>query len=108
MRRVRREFRGFCAGAIIALPFYFPCVAGSEEWMNILRAPFWSSNSMRGEALFFIRESEDEPPKAKLLFAPVGQVRIVHPASGRAFEEGKDYHVVPAANTITLTDGSPI
>ena len=83
-------------------------LGGSEVWMEKLEHPIWISDSMVGESHFFIRESEDEPPKARLLFSPTGPIRIVHPASGREFETGNDFKVDPAAKTVSLTEESPI
>lgn len=83
-------------------------LAGSENWMDKLSAQFWESNEMHGESLFFIQENESEPPKARLLFTPVGDIRIEHPPTGRVFEEGRDFEVDRVTRTISLSEGSEI
>lgn len=81
---------------------------GLEHEMRQRIEPFWRTATMHGESLFFIKESEDESPKANLLFTPKGIVSVVHPPTGQVMEEGTDYTVQGDGSTIQLTEESRI
>jgi acyl-CoA thioesterase I len=59
--------------------------------------PFWKGETAWREGLFFIQETDDSPPAARLLFVPLKVVSL-RSADGRAwYEEGKDYRVEAGA-----------
>lgn len=71
-------------------------------------APFWQSDTMHGESLFFLEPEVDAPATAPLLFTPVNVVSIVHPLTGTTYEEGRDFVVDATHKRITLTKDSRI
>jgi lysophospholipase L1-like esterase len=75
-----------------------------------LGTPFWRSNLVTGESLFFIRESPETPPKARLLFPPVDCKLELTSASREtlySFAAG-DYSCEAATGILTLPEGSRI
>jgi acyl-CoA thioesterase I len=73
-----------------------------------LDPPFWKTNTIYGESLFFIRETPDVLPDAPLLFRP-GRVLAFTAAAGTvAYVEGSDYTVDAATQRIVLPPGSRI
>jgi len=81
---------------------------GEESRMTWQLEPFWETNVMEGESLFFIRDSETGTPKTKLLFTPIEIRRVEQPSTGLVFEEGRDYQVDQEGKTLTLPEGSRI
>jgi lysophospholipase L1-like esterase len=75
-----------------------------KQWH--LDEPFWRSNRVFGESLFFIRESPDVSPKSRLLFLPAGPLLLTSASREVRFTSPADY--VVAADTVTLPAGSRI
>jgi lysophospholipase L1-like esterase len=73
-----------------------------------LFAPFWRSPTVYGESLFFCREVEGQPPRARLLFKPAGEPTLRGATGEISYREGHDYLVDAEARTVILTEGSPI
>lgn len=92
--------------AIGCVAFLFTAAVHAEEFDPC--EPFWASKTMIGDTLFFIREAEGQPPRAKLLFAPE-KILSVKSATGQIeYAEGKDYVFDKATNSFTLPEGSKI
>src|SRR5579862_612111 len=58
-----------------------------------LGEPFWRSNRVFGESLFFIREGPDVPPRARLLFPPAGPLLLTSASRETQFTSPDDYLV---------------
>ncbi|MCW8131306.1 MAG: SGNH/GDSL hydrolase family protein [Planctomycetota bacterium] len=85
-----------------------PPAPKTEDLVDHLLDPFWSSQTMHGEALFFAECAEGEASSAALLFPPE-RVLAVRSANGEtAYEEGKDYVLDQAAGVLKLAPGSRI
>ena len=70
--------------------------------------PFWSSETMDGESVLFIKETADAPAKASLLFAPTKIVSVSNSSGETVYNEGTDYVWKPGARELTLPPGSRI
>ncbi len=81
-----------------------------SEWTysgELLR-PFWQGDTIEGEPVLFIKDSDGGNASASLLF-PVTNVLSVRSSSGDVmFEEGRDYTWTPGSREITLPAGSRI
>lgn len=73
-----------------------------------LFAPFWRSFTVYGESLFFCREEEGQPPRARLLFKPVAGLTLRSATGEMSYREGRDYLVDAQTRTLSLTEGSRI
>lgn len=95
-----------------ALLYVSACLLSAEEKTPMPEAvdlsPFWASTTMTDEGLFFVKEKDGEPPRARLLFTPIEIKRLRSASHEITYEEGKDYTVDKAAKTISLTGGSRI
>lgn len=65
--------------------------------------PFWSSTTMDGESVLFVKEGD--VARAPLLFVPT---RVVAVRGAMLFEEDKDWAWAPGAKELTLPAGSRI
>ncbi len=65
--------------------------------------PFWTSTTMDGESVLFVKEGE--VLRAPLLFVPT---RVVSVRGMQLFEEGKDWAWTPGTKELTLPAGSRI
>ncbi len=73
-----------------------------------LGEPFWRSNRVFGESLFFIREAPGAPPRARLLFPPAGPVRLTSASREILYASPDDYLVEADTGILTLPAGSRI
>lgn len=73
-----------------------------------LDEPFWRSNRVFGESLFFIRETPEGLPKARLLFPPAGPLKITSASREIRYESPRDYLVAADTGVVTLPAGSRI
>lgn len=71
-------------------------------------APFWSSQSMEGESLFFVQRKDGHPASARLLFPPEGEVTLRSATRETAFEQGRDFELDALSGTLYLTKDSRI
>ena len=71
-----------------------------------LDEPFWRSNRVFGESLFFIRESPRLAPTARLLFPPAGPLLLTSASREIRFTSPEDFSV--DADTVSLPAGSRI
>ena len=79
----------------------------SVDELHLLE-PFWNSEIVYREALFFVQEDAEHPPAASLLFMPA-EVISLHSATGETtYELGKDYLVQAESRRIVLTQDSRI
>lgn len=82
----------------------------SEKWTyapKLLR-PFWQGNTVEGESMLFIKDSDTGIAKAPVLF-PVTKVLSVRNSSGDiTYEEGRDYLWQAGSREITLPANSRI
>jgi lysophospholipase L1-like esterase len=74
-----------------------------------LAEPFWRSNRVFGESLFFIRETPAAPPRARLLFPPASPIRITSASREIRYTSPGDYIVEASTGIVTLpaTSGIP-
>ena len=72
-----------------------------------LLEPFWLSETMRGESLFFV-DRGDGVPTASLLFAQVERVTLTSATGDVVFEDGLDFVVDGDAGAVRLTPASRI
>lgn len=75
-----------------------------DRWFQ----PLWKGTAVYGDALFFIRYSNEEQPRASLLFPMKKTIKLEQPGTGTIFEEGKDYMIGPDKRTLSLPEGSRI
>lgn len=73
-----------------------------------LLEPFWRTDVVYGETVFFIQEEEGLAPSAPLLFEPREILSVTGADGQREFHEGSDYVVDAAARTVSLPPDSPI
>ena len=69
--------------------------------------PFWLSSTMSGESVLFIRSDQD-PPKASLLFRPSRILKVTSSSGEVSYSEGQDYTWKPGTREISLTSQSRI
>ena len=73
-----------------------------------LDEPFWRSNRIFGESLFFIRETPDAPPRTRLLFPPTGPVQLTSASREIEYASPGDFCVDAGSGIVTLPAGSRI
>ena len=73
-----------------------------------LDEPFWRSNRIFGESLFFIRKHPDEPARAQLLFKPSGDLQLTSASREIQYRGDLDYVVDSNTRTVELTPASRI
>ena len=73
-----------------------------------IRDPFWRSQCVHGESLFFIRESPDQPASARLLFPPDDSLILTSASRETVYSVDVDYVVDPGERSITLPPESRI
>lgn len=78
------------------------------EMFDSLLDPFWKSETMRGESLFFVDCTNGAPPVATLAFPPKKIVALKSASGETTYEEGADYRVDLTAGVIRLPAGSRI
>ncbi|MBN1901254.1 SGNH/GDSL hydrolase family protein [Candidatus Sumerlaeota bacterium] len=76
----------------------------TDKWFH----PLWEGKTAYGDTLFFIRYSQDELPKASLLFPLKRMIRVEQPGSGIIYEQGKDFVIGSDKRTLFLPEGSRI
>lgn len=70
--------------------------------------PFWLSNTMQGETVLFLKESDTAEPQASLLFTPTKIVSVCSSSGEITYTEGQDYVWKPNTKEISLPAGSKI
>jgi len=70
-------------------------------------SPPWSSGTVRGERVVFVRGKAGALPAATLMFAPTGEVRLTALDRVTVFVEGKDYRLEPDGRVV-LTEKTRI
>ncbi|MGL5098357.1 MAG: GDSL-type esterase/lipase family protein [Planctomycetia bacterium] len=78
--------------------------AADDPWR--LSAPPWSSKTVDGESVLFVRETEGAPATARLLRTPTKIVNVRRADRAMEFVEGKDYSVDAATGVLSVVDGS--
>jgi lysophospholipase L1-like esterase len=73
-----------------------------------LFAPFWRSSTIHGESLFFCREEEGGPARARLLFRPAAGLILCSATGETEYREGEDFLVEAEIRAVTLTEGSRV
>ena len=79
----------------------------NSQAQSALVQPFWQSNTMRGESLFFVQQT-GELPTVQLLFEPLELLSVKSTTQEITYQEGKDYLLDRHARTLTLPLGSRI
>jgi len=80
--------------------------AGAEEFLDRVRTPFWAATT-QVEPLFFIQQSADQRPQAKLLFPTTTITRLTSADRTTTFEAGRDY-TLGDDGVVSLPEGSRI
>lgn len=93
---MKRIFALFCTGIFIG------------GFSLKAEAPFWSGSQMENEPLFFIQEEGQPTATARLLFAPVKELRIMDASRSTVYVSGKDYVWQSGSPVVTLTTQSRI
>jgi len=75
-----------------------------ERWTT----PIWAGDTMKGESLFFIQESEETRPEAALLFPAKQIATVIQPNTGMVYSEGTDYVLSEDGMRLILPEGSRI
>lgn len=70
--------------------------------------PFWSSEEVIDDSLFFVAENNDSLAQSRLLAKPIGKMKITSNDKKQIFEEGKDFIVDQNNCVVTLTKNSRI
>ena len=73
-----------------------------------LDEPFWRSNRIFGESLFFIREAPGTAPRSRLLFPPAGAVQLTSASREIRYASPEDYLVEVDTGIVALPAGSRI
>ena len=73
-----------------------------------LAEPFWRSNRIFGESLFFIRETPGAPPRSRLLFPPIGPTEFTSASREIRYTTPHDYLIAEDTGIVTLPAGSRI
>ena len=73
-----------------------------------LAEPFWRSNSVFGESLFFIREAPGLLPTARLLFPPSGPLELTRSSGEIRYSSPEDFILDAEKGVLTLPEGSQI
>lgn len=73
-----------------------------------LGKPFWRSNRIFGESLFFIRDTPGLLPYARLLFPPTGPLQLTSASREILYTSPDDYFVEAGTQTVILPVGSRI
>lgn len=73
-----------------------------------LAEPFWRSNRIFGESLFFIRETPGAPPRARLLFPPASPAQLTSASHEIGYTTPGDYLIEPDTGIVTLPAESRI
>ncbi|QDT54232.1 GDSL-like Lipase/Acylhydrolase [Caulifigura coniformis] len=79
---------------------------GAEEFLDRVRTPFWTSTT-QVEPLFFIQQSADQRPQAKLLFPATTIARLTSADRTTTYEAGRDY-TLGEEGVVSLPEGSRI
>jgi len=79
-----------------------------EDDQALACAPFWRSNRMSGESLFFIRETPGAAPKSRLLFPPTGRLQLTSASREIVYASPGDYRVEADSGIVVLPEGSKI
>src|SRR5882757_3315363 len=79
------------------------CLAGAK-----LDLPFWKSDSISGDTLFFIQEVGQARPAASLLLVPKSAPRLTRATRDTQYVLGKDFTWKPGSRMIELPAGSRI
>ena len=82
-------------------------VVMNSQAQSALVQPFWRSDTMHGESLFFVQQT-GELPQAHLLFEPLELLAVKSATGEITYEEGKDYLLNRETRTLTLPPGSRI
>jgi lysophospholipase L1-like esterase len=83
-----------------------PPSAEEPSWR--LADPFWRSDRVFGESLFFIRETPAELPRARLLFPPTGAAQLVSASREIRYSSREDYLIDAETGIVTIPAGSRI
>lgn len=83
-----------------------PSLHKTDPWH--LDIPFWRSEKIFGESLFFIHQPDSPFPTARLLFPVTGSLELASACGKTAYREGTDYQLASDAFTIQLPPGSGI
>jgi lysophospholipase L1-like esterase len=70
--------------------------------------PFWRSDVMDGESVLFVRDGNNEQPKAALLFEPTKILSVCSSSGDVVYKEGLDYVWHSGTREITLPKNSRI
>ncbi len=82
----------------------------APEWRYdpALFAPFWTSDTMHGESMLFVKADGEEAATGELLFPPTKMLAVRDSNGDVTYEEGRDYVWQPGSRTITIPAGSRI
>ena len=90
----------------------FLCISSSlisfAQETKWLITPFYKSQVMEGESMFFIEEKPGEPAQASLLFTPTKIASVTSATGETVYREGQDYLWLPGTNVIKRTQDSRI
>jgi acyl-CoA thioesterase-1 len=73
-----------------------------------LADPFWRSSRIFGESLFFIRQTPGDPPRARLLFPPIGPAQLTSASREIPYAISDDYLIDSDTGIVTLPVDSRI
>lgn len=73
-----------------------------------LLAPFWTTDTMHGESILFIKDETGKTATGELLFPPIKILAVKNSNGDITYEAGKDYVWESGSRKITLPAGSRI
>lgn len=105
MYPLRRLIAGLCLAAVMLTQEESP-----PEWKydSALLAPFWQSDTMRGESILFVKAEGEETASGELLFPPLKILAVRNSNGDVIYEEGRDYKWEPGSRKIVIPARSRI
>ena len=103
---MQNGLRGLALGIILGLASTASVAEKVMETWHL--APFWQSDTMHGESLFFLEPEAGAPATAPVLFTPIKVLSLIHPPTGTTYEVNRDYLIDTENKRITLTKNSRI
>ena len=94
--------------ALMAVHLFAEEPETSWEFSTASLRPFWSSKTMQGETVLFVREQLGGHAVASLLFEPTRILSVCDSSGDVTYQQGRDYTWQPGSKAIRLPAGSRI
>ncbi len=95
-----------CAAVHVAAAF--GAAPATAPAVTDVSRPFWSTGTMTGESVLFIKSDDDRPAAATLLFVPTKILSVTSSDGRTVYREGRDYVHTAGSRDLALPTGSAI